>query len=153
MKWFQTSLVSPGNIIKLHKEWRVLHQVGQHDFQADASDLDLGASSYATIQLECQSGSTVAYMRIYMQVPIVDTEFASYNERAQEATTIDPMELKALGDLTTKQSKYAPRLIDFGIQQQDSSALVPGGALVFVVWEIVPGVRLGDSLGADAFGH
>ncbi|KAJ5622806.1 hypothetical protein N7490_011411 [Penicillium lividum] len=124
MKWFQSSLVSLGNIIKLHKKWEVLYHSGQHDFQADASDLDLGASSYATIRLKCQSGGPFAYMRIYVQVPLVDTEFASHDERARQATSIEPIELRALRDLTARGSQYAPRLLDFSIQQQDAGGFV-----------------------------
>lgn len=86
-----------------------------------------------------------------MQIPLVGTEFVSADERAQQATTYEPVELRALRDMTNMGSLNTPQLLDSSFQTQDSNGLVPGGFLIFLVWQIVPGLRLGDNLGAEAF--
>ncbi|KAJ5087187.1 hypothetical protein N7456_010803 [Penicillium angulare] len=147
--WFQYPLVTVGNVIQLEKkQWTVLRQYGERDAQASSDD----PPSFVSTKLKCQSGNITAYMRIFMQVPFIGTESTPPHERAKQATTFNPRELQALSRLTTKGSRFAPRLLDTSIQTQDSvNGLVPGGALVFLVWEIVPGVRLGDTLGSDVF--
>lgn len=86
-----------------------------------------------------------------MQVPIVGTEFTPAEERAKQAATHNPLELRALKKNTNLGSLNTPRLLDSSIQVQDSNGLVPGGSIVYLVWEIVPGLRLGDACGPSAF--
>lgn len=62
-----------------------------------------------------------------------------------------PEELASLLDLTEKGSNITPKLLGYKIGTQDRSGLVPGGFIIWLVWEIVPGLRLGDSNGADSF--
>jgi hypothetical protein len=71
--------------------------------------------------------------------------------RGQQATVYTPPELTALLDLTRKRSSNTPKLFGYKIGTQDRLGLVPGGLIVWLVWEIVPGLRLGDSDGADSF--
>ncbi|KAJ5712346.1 hypothetical protein N7493_008814 [Penicillium malachiteum] len=152
--WFQAHLVFPDTEFKLQdKVWRTLEKVNEHTYQKDIPDVL--SPSYATIRLVCRSEveSVTANMRIYMQIPLAGTEFAPADERAKQATTYEPVELKALRDLTMFGSKplNTPRLLDESIQMQDSNGLVPGGFFICYVWETVPGLCLRDAFGSDAF--
>ena len=62
-----------------------------------------------------------------------------------------PYELASLLDLTKKGSNITPKLLVYKTGTQDRSGLVPGGFIIWFVWEIVPGLRLGDSDGAGSF--
>ncbi|KAJ5940085.1 hypothetical protein N7516_000253 [Penicillium verrucosum] len=44
-----------------------------------------------------------------------------------------------------------PKLLGYKTDKKDRSGLVPGGFIIWLVWEIVPGLRLGDGNGADPF--
>lgn len=46
-----------------------------------------------------------------------------------------------------KRAKFTPRLLAFQEATQGPDGPVPDGFLVYVVWEIVPGLRLGDKFG------
>lgn len=54
-------------------------------------------------------------------------------------------------DLIQKHSSNTPKLIGYRTGTQDRSGLVPGGFITWLVWEIVPGLRLGDRNGAGPF--
>ncbi|KAJ9202264.1 hypothetical protein DTO164E3_3193 [Paecilomyces variotii] len=60
-------------------------------------------------------------------------------------------QLIAYRDLTEKGSSNTPKLLGYKTDKQDRSGLVPGGFIIWLVWEIVPGLRLGDGNGADPF--
>lgn len=48
-------------------------------------------------------------------------------------------------------SKFTPSLLGYDQSKQNDSGLVPGGFPTFIVWQIVPGLWLGDYSG-DATG-
>ena len=54
-------------------------------------------------------------------------------------------------DLTQKHSSNTPKLIGYRTGTQDRSGIVPGGFITWLVWEIVPGLRLGYRNGAGPF--
>ncbi|OOQ90521.1 hypothetical protein PEBR_04313 [Penicillium brasilianum] len=90
-------------------------------------------------------------MRIYVQVPHRKTEMDDAVTRSRQAIKYGPPELIAYRDLTEKGSSDTPKLLGYKIGKQDRSGLVPGGFITWLVWEIVPGLRLGDGNGADPF--
>ena len=92
-----------------------------------------------------------AFMRIYIQVPHRTTEIDDPDTRGQQATTYTPPELNAYLDLTKERSCNTPKLLGYKSGTQDFSGLVPGGFITWLVWEIVPGLRLGDRNGAGPF--
>ncbi|PWY74393.1 hypothetical protein BO70DRAFT_398717 [Aspergillus heteromorphus CBS 117.55] len=69
----------------------------------------------------------------------------------QAARTWTPPELKALRALTRHHSTITPRLLIVKKSNQGKAGLVPGGVLSSVVWEVVPGIRLGTVFGTDVF--
>lgn len=69
---------------------------------------------------------------------------------------------KRPGSFMTTRSKFfpygafttmsnTPKLFGYKFGTQDRSGLVPGGFIIWLVWEIVPGLRLGYSNGVDSF--
>ncbi|KAJ5788966.1 uncharacterized protein N7518_005977 [Penicillium psychrosexuale] len=115
--------------------WIVLKRVNEHEHRKDP---DHSAVSYASV-------------KIYKQLPHLGTEFDDYATRARQARAWTPPELVAYKTLTDKQSEVTPRLLGYREEEQESSALVPAGFLVSFAWEQVPGIQLGDSLGAKVF--
>lgn len=89
-------------------------------------------------------------MRIYLQVPIRGTEMDDAQTRASQAMQRTPQELTAYQDLTQKSSN-TPKLLGYKTTVQDNSGLIPGGFAVWLVWEMVPGLRLGNKNGPNAF--
>ncbi|OQD65151.1 hypothetical protein PENPOL_c006G02370 [Penicillium polonicum] len=156
--WFRKG-VDPGTIIALDQprpsQWKILEKLNEHDSQVHKGENDAyGCRSFASAKLLCcdpRDRKKTAYMRIYVQVPHRTTEMDDADTRGQQATTFTPRELTALLDLTQRRSSNTPKLLGYKFGTQDRSGLVPGGFIIWLVWEIVPGLRLGDSNGADSF--
>jgi len=92
-------------------------------------------------------------MRVYMQIPYVHTETEDSASRAAQANLMfRPAELEAYSDLSRdpKVSRFTPKLLGKKLSVQNSSGFVPGGFIVLVVWEKVPGLTLRDKMGNTA---
>ncbi|KAK4865936.1 hypothetical protein LT330_009029 [Penicillium expansum] len=139
--WFRKG-PDPGTIITLDQpvpsRWKILEKLNEHDYQVNEEEND-------------EARTKNAFMRIYIQVPHRKTELDDADTRSRQATTYNPPELIAYRDLTEKGSSDTPKLLGYKIDKQDRSGLVPGGFIIWLVWEIVPGLRLGDGNGADPF--
>ncbi|KAJ9193053.1 hypothetical protein DTO166G4_8191 [Paecilomyces variotii] len=87
-------------------------------------------------------------MKIYMQVPWTDTEFASAASRKAQAdiNRSDSMasEIKALRLLTENGSTHTPLLISDFHTTQDNDGIVPTGFISYILMTWCPGVTLGD---------
>lgn len=154
--------LKPGSILRSvpHGEkkvdWEIIQIVEQQDCQRAENH---SRPSYASIKMQCVStsdSSKQALAKFFIQIPWVDTELQDSTTRANQATVFAPKEYVALKTLSEipETSEAVPKIICYAkIQQRihpDSS--VPGGFLDCLVWEVVPGVRLGDSSGkAHAF--
>lgn len=90
-------------------------------------------------------------MRVHLQVPHRKTEMNDADTRGLQATTFLPQELTAYLDLDRKRSINTPKLVGYKIGTQDRAGMVPGGFIVWLAWQIVPGIRLGGSNGASPF--
>lgn len=132
--------------LPIPSKWKVIEKMNEK-----AGGL---AVSWACIKYRCQKSddkTQIAHIRIWMQIPNFGTEIDDQATRAQQAApTWMPLELIAYKGLTDNQSDVTPRLIGWR-KEQDASGLVPGGFLVSLAWEEVPGTHLGDQLGSDAF--
>ncbi|KAJ9265747.1 hypothetical protein DTO212C5_6602 [Paecilomyces variotii] len=137
--WFRKG-PNPGTIITLDQpvpsRWKILEQLNEHDYQVNEEENhEYGFRSFASAKYLCcdpKARTKKAFMRIYIQVPHRKTEMDDADTRSRQATTYNPPELIAYRDLTEKGS-------------------IPGGFIIWLVWEIVPGLRLGDGNGADPF--
>lgn len=113
---------------------------------------DSGADSYAYIKYRCESLShrgKFAYVRTYMQIPHVNTEMCDPATCARQATKCRPSELSAYETLTKKKSKFTPHFVGWVKEKQGKSGVVPGGFLVSLAWNEVPGIQLEDRFGSD----
>lgn len=92
-------------------------------------------------------------MRIYLQIPYTNTELEDSTTRAQQAMSFKPAELYAYQILSKNilASKFTPSLLGYQESKQNDSGLVPGGFITYIVWQVAPGLRLGDYSG-DATG-
>ncbi|RHZ61501.1 hypothetical protein CDV55_106549 [Aspergillus turcosus] len=136
--WFRKGF-DPGTIVTLDKpapsQWQIIEKLNEHNYQLDEHD----------------DHTKRRFMRIYLQVPFHGTEMDDADTRASQAMTIMPPELTAYQYLTEKQSSNTPKLLGYKISTQDKSGPVPGGFVVRLVWEMVPGLRLGSKTGPDVF--
>ncbi|GKZ30333.1 hypothetical protein AbraIFM66950_008755 [Aspergillus brasiliensis] len=124
----------------------------EHTFQED-HDYHLAkvGPSWTAIRLlvKKRGTRTKAYMRIYKQLMNGGTEAEPAHVRARQANSSwCPVELKVYRSLPNKHPRIVPRLLEEKVVKQDESGWVPGGFLIYVVWEIVPGVQLGDTSGS-----
>jgi hypothetical protein len=90
-------------------------------------------------------------MRVYLQVPIKYTEIQDPKTRSRQATTYTPPELTAYQEFTRQDFRNAPKLLGYMVSTQDKPGPVPNGFAIWLAWEMVPGLRLGDKLGNDPY--
>jgi hypothetical protein len=132
--------------------WRVIRELNEHVYQRDEEGVKNGSlPSYASTKLLCEDISNPeqqAMLRIYMQIPYVNTECDTLSSRAKQATNFSPPELIAFKTFAREDSKGTPKLLGYKEVQQNSTGRVGGGFLIYFAWQIVPGIRLGDYSGA-----
>lgn len=156
-RWFAQSEVAPGTIIQLRKaRWVIREVASEHCFQLNQDDLrDKHDPSLACTRLVCDThgpdGPVKGHMRYYKQIPIEGTEAEPPTTRAEQAKFFCPIELKHLRTLTQKGSTITPRVLDSKEDKQDNTGFVPGGFVTWVVWEVVPGLQLGNDVGSAPF--
>ncbi|GKZ34461.1 hypothetical protein AbraIFM66950_004736 [Aspergillus brasiliensis] len=156
-RWFAQHEVAPGTVIRLKKaEWVICEIASEHCFQIGQDDLrDRHDPSMDCIRLICETagpdGPVQGHMRVYKQIPIEGTEAEPPTIRGKQAESFCPIELEYLRTLTRKRSTITPRLLDSKEEKQDETGFVPGGFVIWVVWEVVPGLQLGDDLGCAPF--
>lgn len=89
----------------------------------------------------------VAFMRVYYQIPVNNTEYASLATRAQQASSGRVCgEHEAFKVLMRQGCSVVPRFLGYGERTQGQSDRVPGGFIKYVVWEKVPGESLTEEL-------
>lgn len=82
----------------------------------------------------------LAFMRIYKQIPLDGTRLDSVQVReAQASKPRNHVELDALKDFTENKCTATPKLLGYRFDKQDGNDLVPGGYIMYLVWEKVPG--------------
>ncbi|KAJ5203327.1 hypothetical protein N7449_005406 [Penicillium cf. viridicatum] len=88
-----------------------------------------------------------AFMRIYSQVPIEDTQFKSPEVRAQQAVPpSEHSEITALKRFKEGGCTVVPELLGYSETVQGKDGLVPGGYITHLVWDKVPGQSLSREL-------
>lgn len=159
--FFSKRLVSPGTEISFDSptpsKWTIVKKLSEAYHQLTERDVKNGQGpSYSQAKLLCRNiadPAEQAFMRIYMQIPYQGTEAEPPEDRAQQASSRTHEELTALKTFTDKNSKITPTLLAYKEDKQDDRGIVPGGYITYLVWNILPGLRLGDNLGAAAFWH
>ncbi|CAL5866920.1 uncharacterized protein PFLUO_LOCUS1132 [Penicillium psychrofluorescens] len=137
-----------------HYTWRIAERLGEDCTQADKTETDGGAKSGATGLFLCENILDTfqrVHMRIYMQVPLIGTEFDPPFKRAEQAIHGTPQEAAAFLKFYDEGSTITLALLRYKNTTQDDNMSVPGGFLIFLVWEIVPGLRLGNRVSRKQF--
>lgn len=84
-----------------------------------------------------------AFIRIYHQIPIMDTEYSdSVNSSSQACAGQDFTELSALIKLKELNCQVTPALLGYQHRKQGPGDIIPGGFSTCVVWDKVPGESL-----------
>jgi hypothetical protein len=157
--FFSKRLVGLGTEISFDSptpsKWTVIEKLSEAYDQLTEKDAKDGfRGSYSQAKLLCRNVANPAkeaFMRIYMQIPDQGTEFDPPEDRAQQALSRTPIEFTALKTFTDKKSNITPILLAYKEDKQDNSGIVPSGFITYLVWNILPGLRLGDNLGGATF--
>lgn len=83
-----------------------------------------------------------AYMRVYLQVPNMGTEFFPLNERAKQATVGYHREVEVTKAFHKQGSTITPALFAIKEAIQDKEGLILGGYAIHIVFQRVPVIRL-----------
>ncbi|CAL5872643.1 uncharacterized protein PFLUO_LOCUS6909 [Penicillium psychrofluorescens] len=154
-------ILSAGAIVKFYEpkeiNFRIVTKIKEDNYQATQEEIAEGfaQSSYCAAKYLCEDeSSNRALMRVYMQVPWINTESYPPEERQKQATAESEevhMEVVALRAFWKKSSSITPALLGFKEGRQTASMPVPNGYIIYLVWAEVPGVHLGDSMGPTNF--
>lgn len=128
-------------------KWRIHEKVSQHNHQRTEDNLDYRPSSAEAkflVEDESNTSGPLAYMRVYMQVPHPLTEFEPREIRRRQADLCPHSEVDALQFFHKQNATMVPALLGFKEELQDNDGIVPGGFIVYMVFQRVPGVRLAD---------
>jgi hypothetical protein len=129
-----------------HTAWIITAKLSQQNSQLEEFDVEPGLPSwaFATFLVRNPATGQEAYMRVYQQVPHLGTEFFPVDERAKQATPSYHREVHALKAFHEQKSTITPALLAIKEDVQDSQGFVPGGYVIHIVFQRVPGVRLAD---------
>ncbi|KAH8811426.1 hypothetical protein F5884DRAFT_782070 [Xylogone sp. PMI_703] len=134
--------------------WKLERKIIEHE-DLEVEEFASPGCSEARAVFICKSrdGSKEAIMRIRMQIPYTSTLGRTATSRAKQAThglpPIARMEIKALEALTNAKCSSAPKLLAWKVDKQDWDSWVPGGYLVYVLMEKLPGIIVDDFFGLD----
>ena len=130
-----------------HTEWTVIAKLSQRNSQKEEVDIQAGLGpSYAlaTFRVRSDLDGQEAYMRVYLQVPNKGTEFFPPEERAKQAAPSHHLEVEAIKSFYNHGSTITPALLAINEDIQDKQGFVPGGYVIHIVFQRVPGARLAD---------
>ncbi|PKY03595.1 hypothetical protein P168DRAFT_166273 [Aspergillus campestris IBT 28561] len=126
--------------------WVIDKKLNEVSCSTTRENLDRAAPSYTMGKFSChQTGAPPesAFMRIYAQVPIDETQFLRPEIRATQA--VPPYrhgEVMALKRFKEGGCTVVPELLGYGELVQDRYGLVSGGYIIYLVWKKVPGESL-----------
>ncbi|CAG8059037.1 unnamed protein product [Penicillium nalgiovense] len=92
-------------------------------------------------------------MRVYMQVPHPSTEFEPREVRRRQAALCPHHEVNALKCFHQEHATMTPAVLGIREKLQGDYDVVPGGYIVYMVFQHVPGFRLADDQGAPVPGY
>ncbi|RHZ49219.1 uncharacterized protein CDV56_104980 [Aspergillus thermomutatus] len=113
---------------------------------ADGLGLPFAAAKFLCHRKE--NPSKKAFMRIYLQIPVIGTQYQSPQIRRKQAAKPQPhVELTTLKVLKELECDVVPDLLAYQEGKQGEDSIVPGGYITYVVWDKVPG----EPLSAEEF--
>jgi hypothetical protein len=154
--WFPRKSFAPGLKFRFQSPqsitWTIEDKVSQHTRQREAPQPGepgfKPSSAEATFHVRRDSNGQIAFMRVHMQVPHPGTEYEDIEDRRLQASLCPHTEVQALMDFHNANATMTPALLGIKEEFQGSDGCVPGGYIVFIVFEKVPGIRLADDQSA-----
>lgn len=144
----------PDSVLYPRRNWIIIEKLSEHPSPVTPEDYRDGMGpAYTAGKYLCRlSGAgnahILGFIRIYKQIPLAGTELDSSSVRKTQASNpYNHVELDALKHLTENGCTATPALLGYRIDKQDANDLVPGGYIMYLVWEKVPG----DPLDIDVF--
>ncbi|CAI7581088.1 unnamed protein product [Penicillium crustosum] len=132
--------------------WVIDKKLNEVSCMTTREDLDSGRTvpSYTMGKFLCHRVGALAesaFMRIYSQVPIEDTQFLSSEVRAQQAVpSYQHSEIMALKGFKEGGCTVVPELLGYSETVQGKDGLMPRGYITYLVWDKVPGQSLSREL-------
>ncbi|PLB47796.1 hypothetical protein P170DRAFT_510545 [Aspergillus steynii IBT 23096] len=133
-------------------QWKLTQKLREKNCQLTHDDTltwpDATGEVYGTfLCTNCEDESQKAVMRVIMQLPFAGSEFAGPQDRARQAVSTPPEDVKDMLDahilLNRRNSKTGPRLLSFTYPTQLDTDFVPGGFFLCLLLEKLPGRQLG----------
>lgn len=137
---------SPDSALYPTRDWVVIEKLSEESRPITQRDFANGmgpaftAGKYLCRLAGAGNENKLAFMRIYKQIPQLDTELENSSVRqAQASKPRRHVELDALSHFTKNKCTATPRLLGYDTRKQDANDLVPGGYIMYLVWEKVRG--------------
>ncbi|KAJ5725957.1 uncharacterized protein N7483_007314 [Penicillium malachiteum] len=138
--WFHQGpmrrLSDTGSVINLTQpqptSWVVLDSLKENVSQVAKHKVTPDAPSFASLKLRYTNSEKTAnaIMRIYLQIPYTNTELEPPTTRASQASPFKPKEL-TIYQMLSEDPAYKETT-----QPEDNLQAIPGGFLIFVVWQL-----------------
>ncbi|KAL4928181.1 uncharacterized protein BDV17DRAFT_101663 [Aspergillus undulatus] len=135
--------------------WKVIKKLSERVVLSDSYQYEMGRDTsevhavYRVRQTHGKSVGKKAILKVSMQIPEDGGKDVSldHSVRAREASDIYGIatmrETHALTWLTERNCSVSPRLLSLVVGKQEGSTMpVPGGWIVFILMDMVPGVNL-----------
>ncbi|KAJ5484524.1 hypothetical protein LT330_008040 [Penicillium expansum] len=131
------------------RDWVIIEKLSERQTPMTPKDLANGMGpAYTAGKYFCHLAGAgnekkQAFMRIYKQIPLAGTEIDNVKIRGEQASKPRKhLELNALKHLTENRCCATPRLLGYETGKQDKNDCVPGGYIMYIVWEKVQGDSL-----------
>ncbi|KAJ5580253.1 uncharacterized protein N7459_006238 [Penicillium hispanicum] len=127
--------------------WVIVKKLGEFQQRMIQEEVTDGMGiPYAAGKFLCHpvgNSSKLAFMRIYIQIPVTGTEFLQAKIREKQAVPVrEHKELTVLKTLRLQNCKVTPRLLGYQQGTQDTDGFIPGGYITHLIWDKVPGEPL-----------
>lgn len=148
----EASLSFPGSPPpKVCLSWIIIEKLSESALYLAQDQFNMGVGPPMTVgKFLCHLEGDLAqipFMRIYYQIPVTGTEYATLATRAQQGRPGRVCgEHEAFRVLMRQGCSVVPRFLGYDERKQGQNDLVPGGFIQYVVWEMVPGESLTEEL-------
>ncbi|RFU29386.1 hypothetical protein B7463_g6961, partial [Scytalidium lignicola] len=137
-----------------HSSWKLEQKIIEHEYCYDGEDIKAGLIPEARAVFTCRSldgSSKEAIMKIKKQIPYSSTIGKSSSARARQATDTlssgQRLEIEALEILTKAGCSSTPSLLAWKEEKQDQDSWVPGGCIIYILMEKLPGITVDNFYG------
>lgn len=127
--------------------WEIVEKIEEDTVtQSEQNSIGGGGPAYVAGKFLCRSSGaqgSLAFLRIYQQIPWLGTELRKPSVRAAQATgPFEPPELQALKHFKQQGCNVVPELLGHQFEKQHKGDIIPGGFVTYVIWKKVPGEPL-----------